>query len=144
MMTEEWMNTHKWQATKKRILTTLFYSIWNQRYALQLSSKQTLLPTHIRSKEKAFANRMPQDLIRPQSRDFEPEKHSTQAHAQPLKFLGKIDHRGINNWETLLARYLRSKLWEVCRKEEILLSEYITSTSGHSRLCILLFTTDLS
>jgi len=49
-----------------------------------------------------------------------------------------------DNWETLLPRYLRSKLWEVCRKEEILLSEYMTSTSGHSRLCILLFTTDLS
>jgi hypothetical protein len=110
---------------------------------------------------------MPQDLIRPQSKDFEPEKHSKQSPAQPLKSLGKIDHRGIlkhmldkvmdlhairyadflntrDNWETLLPRYLRSKLWEVCRKEEILLSEYMTSTSGHSRLCILLFTTDLS
>jgi len=33
---------------------------------------------------------MPQGLIRPQSKDFEPGKHSTQFHAQHLKFLGKI------------------------------------------------------
>jgi len=143
-------------------LTTLFYSIWNQTYALRSSSKQTLLPSHFRSKEKVFAYSMPQDLIRPQSKDFEPEKNSKQSPAQPLKSLGKIDHRGIlkhmldkvmdlhairyadflntcDNWETLLPRYLRSKLWEVCRKEEILLSKYMTSTSGHSRLYILLF-----
>jgi len=170
VMIEEWMNTNDWQATKKQethVLTPLFYSIWNQRYALQSSSKQTLLPSYFRSKAEAFTNRMPQGLIRPQSKDFEPEKHSTQFHAQHLKSLGKIDHRGIlkhmldkvmdlhaircgdflntrDNWETLLPCYLRSKLWEVCRKEEILLSENITSTSGHSRSCIWLFTTALS
>lgn len=130
------MNTYNWQATKKQkayILTTLFYSIWNQRYAPKSISKQTLLPSRVRSEEKAFAHRTPQGFVHTQSKDFEPEKHSTQSHAQPSKFLGKIDHRGIlkhmldkvmelhapryvdflntrDDWETLLPRYLRGEL----------------------------------
>jgi hypothetical protein len=151
VMIEEWMNTYYWQVTKKQkayILTTIFYSIWNQRYALQSIYMQTLLPSHLRSEEKVFAHRTPQDFVHTQSKDFEPEKHFARSHAQPSKFLGTIDHRGIlkhmldkvryadflntrDDWETLLPRYLRGELWEVCKREEILLSEYITSTSGH-------------
>ena len=39
-----------------------------------------------------------------------------------------------DDWETLLPRCLRAELWGVCEKEEILLPEYITSTSGYIRL----------
>ena len=163
-MIEEWMNIHNWQANKKEkayILTTLFYSIWNQRYALQSTPKQTLLPSRLNLEEKVFTHRTPQ------SKAFELEKHSTQSRAQPSKFLGNIDHRGIlkhmldkvmelhapryadflntrDDWETLLPRYLRGELWEVCKREEISLSEYIISTSGHIWLCKLLLITDLS
>ena len=149
VMIEEWMNTHHWQAAKKQktyILTTLFYFIWNQRHALQPISRPTLLPSRLRAEEKVFAHITPQDSVDTQSKDFGPEKHSTQSHTQSSKFLGKIDHRGIlkhildkvmelhgaryadflntrDDWEILLPRYLRGEVLEVCKREEILLSE---------------------
>lgn len=149
MMVQEWMNSQNWQATEKQklnILTTLFYSIWNQRFVNPSTFAKTPPTSHSRSKSNLITPTKLQDY-----REYsEPEEQTIQYLAQPSQPLGRINHRAIlhnmldkvmelhapryseflntrDDWDTLLPSYLRDELWQVCSKEQILLHEYAIS-----------------
>ena len=83
LMIEDWIGNHTWEATnnqKRRILTLLFYSIWNKRHALLSSSHQSLASRSMASLPSSYVQ---SDLVFTQSRDCKYEKYSAHYLSRP-------------------------------------------------------------
>lgn len=149
IMVQEWIKSRSWKARSEKqamsLLTTLFYSIWNHKYARQETTARH--EKLVKTKKRAWEEYLSEDGYKEEITRKPATDNGHQQRWSDAK-LGRIDPRAIlqrmlpkvvelhgprsgsflatqGDCSSQLASYLRQNIWDVCKKADIKREEYV-------------------
>ena len=157
-MVQEWVNGKSWSTTcawkankiqQIKILTMLFYSIWNRKFrssSLAKGPSRAVSPQLLSTNLSLDVGSTRQTLMGKRKRQAPFKNPTEQSQVLSIKPVGQLrpgrilEHMLLkvmdlhssryasflnsrNDWNTLLSQYVRQKVWDVCQKQEILVTE---------------------